>query len=226
MNININLEPSNESLAIIDKVKDVFKKTKVTNNYNDILKMMKPGDCVGVSLLDSSFKSSNLPGRVINFIFKTVQRAGGVSSIKLVIDHEHIQGYGVNKSTDFDKVNAHWFFSKCSRIVLLRHKKMTDTKRVALVRGALDRKDMRYNVSEVITSSVNRIFGKNTIGRDDIINKPSSFVTALICSSMIVWLYKGVNLNITPKKMSLIDMWPSDILIHKDMEKVIQYKKI
>ena len=126
---------------------------------------------------------------------------------------------------EFDIVDAKWFLSRCESVILLRHKGMTPVKANNIIRGALDRKNLNYNVFGVIASGINRLFGKNTIGEDNTIGKPNSFVTTLICSSIIAWLYKCEGLNLVPKRMNLTDVWPSDILVNKNMKKIIQYKR-
>ncbi len=222
MQCNIDLDTatiSNEGILVDSGVLRSIKQAKHTKDYRDIMKVMEPGDCLVIKCPKSHLKGKSRIRKVYGFFKQLLQRSP-FSSIKMVYSNYEIIGYGTKMANKFEVTDAKYYLSRLDEAILMKHKSLTEADRVKIVNLAKARENIIYNSAQVVASAYNRIFGSK-YGQKDIADMDESYITPLICSSIIAWFYHKVGKPMTPKGMHIVDVWPADFVTSDNFTPVI-----
>lgn len=221
MIIDLSNELSLESWMIPEKMEHKLASGLQTDKFDDIRKLMAPGDCL---IADArSFK--NIAASFVSTVMSTAMLLDRVpfSSIKLIEDSKNVIGYGVTNKYQFDRAPI-TDLSHIGSGALLRHKQLNHELATKLIKLSKSYQQVPYNVQLVVEGAVDRLLHTHWF-EGDAEKEVKAHTPELFCSAVISKLYSDIGLQTITKPLKLYQVWPSDLLMSDYFDVVLYYQR-
>lgn len=190
-------------------VKDCKKFTK-----EQFKKAIEPGDVV-VPYKKQKYVDVSTIGAWITAINKKIQGSSFTSCKIVAEDKKHIVGYGVIPGKgNINSCSVDKFLEYHEGCIVLRHKSISASTRKKVVQKMAEhaKKQTQYDNWNLIASVFHHMFGTSNKRKEDkMFNEKEQ--SALICSSIILKVYKAAGLDVRHQKgIGNRWIWPKEFL--------------